>query len=597
LFQTCILPVVLAAAGCGGEPTGNSGTIQLEFVQEPGGAVAGSAFARQPTVEVRNGSGQLVTETVAVTLTLTSNATGAGLLGTPIATTIGGTATFSDLGIDLVGSNYQITASSPNAGSAVSTAFDVTGPISAAVSGVTVPASLLLVGDTMTVALQARDASGTPLTRGGSAVTFALTDGSSAGTFAATTDLGDGTYTARLTATIAGTPGSVRATINGNPVGTAPPSVSVLDFVAISAGRLHTCGVTNDGKALCWGANAHGELSGVATKPFPPVLVSGPEVWAGIHAGHRNSCGLLASGEAYCWGNNEYSQIGNGTLSVRQNEPAAVSGALAFSRLDVGLGNTTGSVLLDQGFVNCGVTATGEGYCWGDGRFGQIGNGDVAERDVPTPISGGLSFGSVAAGSIHTCGIASDGKAWCWGTNPNGQLGIGTTSLSEQCDAFFCSTTPRAVSTTQVFNPSTIVVGTDHSCALTGSGAAYCWGANRFGALGDGSTSTTRTTPVAVSGGLSFAALTAGDAMTCGLTSGGTAYCWGKTSGPGNPTGQLTPTPVGGSLTFQKIDAGGSHVCGITTAGNAYCWGANSSGQLGTGNLVSTFSPARVRLR
>jgi alpha-tubulin suppressor-like RCC1 family protein len=215
---------------------------------------------------------------------------------------------------------------------------------------------------------------------------------------------------------------------------------------------------------------------------------------------------------------------------------------------------------------------------------------------VPTAISGGISFGSVAAGSIHSCGVATDGHAWCWGANPNGQLGIGSTSLSELCDGFVCSTTPRAVSTTQIFDPSTIVVGTDHSCALTTAGAAYCWGANRFGALGDG-TSSTRTTPVAVSGGLSFASLTAGDAITCGLTSGGTAYCWGKTSGPGNPASQLTPIAVGGSRTFQQIDAGGSHACGVTTAGDAYCWGANSSGQLGTGNLISTFSPARVRLR
>jgi len=166
LFQACILPVILAAAGCLGEPTGNDGALQLQFVQQPGGAVAGVAFARQPTLEVRNGSGQLVSETIAITLTLTSNTTGAALLGTPIATTSGGTATFSDLGIDLVGSDYQITASSPNAASATSTMFAVTGPISAAFSEVTTPASLLLVGDTVTVVLQARDASGTPLTGG-----------------------------------------------------------------------------------------------------------------------------------------------------------------------------------------------------------------------------------------------------------------------------------------------------------------------------------------------------------------------------------------------------------------------------------------------
>jgi alpha-tubulin suppressor-like RCC1 family protein len=592
LYLACILPVTLA--GCGGEPTGNGG-LELQFVQQPGGAVAGVSFTRQPVVEVRNASGQLVTETVAVTLTLTSNATGATLLGTPIATTSSGTATFSDLAVDLVGPDYQITASSPNVESVTSSAFVVTGPASVATSEVTVPVSLLLVGDTVTATLQARDASGTPLTRGGASVIFTLADGTSAGSFAAASDRGDGTYTARFTAGSAGTPGTVRATLDGRPVSSEPSSLTVLAFAAISAGQLHTCGATTDGRAICWGRNTHGELGVVTTSSFPPVQVPGSQVWTGIYAGHRNTCGLIATGAAYCWGNNEYSQIGNGTWGVRQDAPAAVSGGLALTRLDVGLGVTTQSVLTDQGFVDCAVTTTGQGYCWGDGRFGQIGNGDVAEQAVPAAISGGLTFGSVAAGAIHTCGIAADGRAWCWGADPNGQLGIGATSLSELCDGFVCSTTPLAVSTTRLFNVGTMVVGTDHSCALS-SGAAYCWGPNRFGALGDG-TSTTRTSPVAVSGGLTFVSLTAGDAMTCGLTSGGDAYCWGKSSGPGNPTARLAPTLVGGSLSYQQIDAGASHTCGITTQGNAYCWGANTSGQLGSGNLISSFSPVRVRLR
>jgi alpha-tubulin suppressor-like RCC1 family protein len=146
-----------------------------------------------------------------------------------------------------------------------------------------------------------------------------------------------------------------------------------------------------------------------------------------------------------------------------------------------------------------------------------------------------------------------------------------------------------------VFDPTSIAVGTDHSCGLS-DGLALCWGANRFGALGDG-TSTGRNSPTLVSTSRLFSRLTAGDAMTCGLTPEGDAYCWGKKSGPGNPNSVLLPTLVGGSLSFEQIDAGGSHACGVIASGAAYCWGSNASGQLGTGNLISTFSPARVRLR
>ncbi len=72
----------------------------------------------------------------------------------------------------------------------------------------------------------------------------------------------------------------------------------------------------------------------------------------------------------------------------------------------------------------------------------------------------------------------------------------------------------------------------------------YCWGLNRFGQLGDGTT-TDRHAPVAVLGGLTFTTVSAGRDHTCGLASSGIAYCWGYNSGT---LGDRTPidrsTPV-----------------------------------------------------
>ncbi len=593
LFRSCILLLSVATLGCGGDgPTNNSATAQLVFAQQPGGAVAGQAFARQPVIEVRDGAGQLVSRTIAVTLTLTSGGTGATLSGTPLLTTVGGRANFADLAIDLTGSGFQLTASSPEAQSAVSSGFPVTGPIDPATSDVTVPAPLLLKGDTQTVTLRARDISGTPLTRGGSVVTFSLSDGTSAGVFGATADRADGTYTALFTAGEPGTPVLVRATIDGAEVTTPAPTLAVVAFASISAGQRHTCGTTTDGRALCWGSNAYGQLGYLSSGSSRPLQLPGSLVWTDIKAGHRNTCGLAGSGSAYCWGNNEYSQVGNDTWSVRQDDPAAVSGGLAFSGIEVGLGVTTGSVLLDQGFVVCGIAGAAEGYCWGDGRFGQIGDGTTDERAVPTAVSGGLAFGSIASGSMHSCGITTSGQAVCWGVNANGQLGIGSSPSGELCDGLICSTTPRSVSTSLLFQPGSLAVGTDHTCALSGE-KAYCWGANRFGSLGDG-TETSRTSPVVVPGLWSFTALTAGDAMTCALATVGETYCWGRA--PGTSTARVVPTVVGGGQSFQEISAGGSHVCGLAASG-AYCWGSNAWGQLGTGNLVSSTTPVRVRLR
>jgi len=122
--------------------------------------------------------------------------------------------------------------------------------------------------------------------------------------------------------------------------------------------------------------------------------------------------------------------------------------------------------------------------------------------------------------------------------------------------------------------------------------------------LGDGTT-TFASSPVAVLGGLSFTALSASasdSGHTCGVTTSGAAYCWGfgqsgeLGAGP-TITQSLTPVQVSGGLSFVAVSAGGFHTCGITSAptlDTAYCWGANFQGQLGNGTTTSSSTPVQV---
>jgi YD repeat-containing protein len=202
--------------------------------------------------------------------------------------------------------------------------------------------------------------------------------------------------------------------------------------------------------------------------------------------------------------------------------------------------------------------------------------------------SGQIRGETIAAGYSHSCGLTTAGAAYCWGDNSGGQVGDGTTGTP--------ALTPVAVAGGLTFEQ--LSAGLIHTCGLTAAGAAYCWGNNDYGQLGDGA-GISRSTPVAVSGGLTFTQLSAGWIHTCGVTTTGAAYCWGDNSGSqigDGTTNTWVPAPVAvlGGLTFDQISAGAAHTVGLTAEGAAYGWGGNNYGQLGDGTTIDRSTPVVV---
>jgi hypothetical protein len=165
--------------------------------------------------------------------------------------------------------------------------------------------------------------------------------------------------------------------------------------------------------------------------------------------------------------------------------------------------------------------------------------------------------------------------------------------------------TPLIVAATaSIFHAASVTVGGGFACALTGSGEAFCWGMNDMGQLGNGAVGARVLAPAPVAGGLVFTALTASGAHACGLTAGGTAYCWGSNESGETGTGALgqnvpTPTPVQTTLRFSRISAEGvsrwyNSTCGLTAVGEAWCWGDNIFGKLGDGTTSNAAAPVRV---
>jgi alpha-tubulin suppressor-like RCC1 family protein len=197
-----------------------------------------------------------------------------------------------------------------------------------------------------------------------------------------------------------------------------------------------------------------------------------------------------------------------------------------------------------------------------------------------------LDIGRISANGFHSCGLTSTGSAYCWGDNFNGQLG-NNSKLS--------SSIPVLVNGGLTF--SSISAGDGHSCGVTTFGSAYCWGLNFYGQLGNNS-NTDSSIPVLVQGGLTFSSISAGGFHSCGVTTSGSAYCWGYNS-VGQLGNKLTidssiPVLVNGSLTFSSISAGSGHSCGLTSTGSAYCWGYNGFGQLGNNSTTNSSIPILV---
>jgi alpha-tubulin suppressor-like RCC1 family protein len=299
---------------------------------------------------------------------------------------------------------------------------------------------------------------------------------------------------------------------------------------SISAGGGHTCAIES-GSAYCWGEQASGDLGDGSTILFSisPVAVDTSGVLAGqtltmIASGDANTCALDTAGAAFCWGDNTDGQLGNKS-TTSSGVPVAVyaAGALA--------GKTLNQITAGE-FHACALDTAGAAFCWGDNPFGELGNNTTNSSAVPVAVStagvlAGKKLTQIAtAGEFDTCAVSSLGAAYCWGYNADGQLGNGTTNDSH---------VPVAVVTTGPLagqKLTQVAAGEGFSvCAVSSASAAYCWGANDNGQLGNGNVNDSDA-PVAVvtSGvlaGQKLTQITGSYISTCALAAGGAIYCWG----------------------------------------------------------------------
>lgn len=354
-------------------------------------------------------------------------------------------------------------------------------------------------------------------------------------------------------------------------------------------------------KLVCWGQNWGGELgvSDISNRPRPTEVPTHlKESLTGLVSGGHHYCAIgKSTGHVYCWGTRVTERFGT-TLAIDYH-PTLVALPSPAKALAAGKSHT------------CALMKNKSVYCWGDGGFGQLGNGSEENELVPVEVRPnplGEHYAQIVAGENHTCGWTEKSKtAFCWGDGEYGQLGSGNANVYGDRPKPSRVSIPTAVDVSQIGEDIfQLTAGHKHTCGIGAiTGKAYCWGRSDSGQLGIGKEFpllyTERPSPVDVSQiDEDLTDLKASAYHTCGRGQfSGRLYCWGRNNqgelGVGS-LGNLTRPTFPVKRVREKlfdVKAGGEVTCGIGRLSHRlYCWGDGTYGHVG--NVTGRTKPTQV---
>ncbi|MBC8365681.1 MAG: hypothetical protein H8E59_11835 [Actinobacteria bacterium] len=389
-------------------------------------------------------------------------------------------------------------------------------------------------------------------------------------------------------ATLAGACGSDAQDYRHSPLD-SPDQVGVVvpDGPSIGAGRAHSCAILDTGDLKCWGKGGHG-LLGISS---PVDVGDGPD------------------------------EMGDGLPQVDLGVDDAGARRRAHA---VSTGGYHTCVILDDGYL----------VCFGEGGYGQLGNGrpsrigdqpeELGNALIPVDLGAGPDGtprvpGSVSAGDRHTCALTRGGEVLCWGEGRHGQLGNGSNqNVGRAAGQMGDDLVPVDLGTSPDGTPrlaTSVSAGYRHSCALISDGAVACWGNGGQGELGNGRNRLIGDEPGEMGDDLVLAdlgsnpdgtrrravAMDVGLRRTCVVIEGGEVTCWGLGTqgllGNGRQTlyigdhpdemgDALTPVDMGSDADGTPrlaidVAVGGGATCVVLDGGELTCWGVGNSGMLG----------------
>jgi alpha-tubulin suppressor-like RCC1 family protein len=368
----------------------------------------------------------------------------------------------------------------------------------------------------------------------------------------------------------------------------------------LEVGEEFGCTLLQDHTALCWGANLSGELGDGSFVDRPvagPVLAAAGTTLTGImqlSTGPGSvACALRDDATAWCWGDNRFGQLGDGTTN---NQPYPVQ---VMASPGVPLTGLTGVYAGET--MSCAIAADRTVWCWGSNSYGQLGNG-VVDAGSPYPVHVLTPGSGTLVGPIGMAIAVSSACVWdavgnlaCWGSNGVYEAGS-------------CASTQPVLYATAVAMPPVSMAATEGGCvcAVSTSGGVQCFGGNARGQLGDQTMVVQGECPAVMALDNSGAPLqnvvevATGDDHTCARQSSGTVLCWGDDDsgqiGNGSfASAVLVAAPVTLPAVATQLRLGNNHSCAVLADHTVWCWGLDNHGQLGNGtNVANSAVPVQV---